>query len=916
MDAEVTQMIEAASQWDEEFYESYVSALRKAYNEMGRKFPEPAGSWRGLGLSVANRTTDSGADFPIYRAQSEGAIDAPKTGMNLPGMTKIATDTSTGAVPFPQRNMKELAGNSLNEKPADLHFGSGSLMKRATVTWSSTNAEGTSLISRLVPFGLLGLGDQQNLQNMPFNNFLYSVTDIRVVFQVNGTPTQAGMCIAYHVPLLNFVPDRSSKPSYNHTWLTPHQNTTSELKINFRYWRSALNATNAAYFQEVLGCVKVDVYSPLVSLSASTCDITMYVAFDADFKVPRPIPIAPTNGALPSFGFSKNSDGTLNAASGTYVGQGSNVSTTNVNNTYTVGDVGGDMPIQAGVDGGGKLTQDGKADLSVPMDNPPVAGGAIPVVGQFSSMSKSNGVEITTALQLHQQEMSYQAVHFHDPLDTSISEMCGKLGYLTKFSWSTTDLAVANKLVLKLDSTFDYLGQTSGGALPYWNSINQLPVNVAVLNQFNFWRGDIVFDVCVVKTPFHSGRLLASVCYGNDTINTAELNVYMNHVLDFNGDVAWNSFRINYNNSQEFLRTNNGRGVARSRDQSVGCVGFTVLNELRATSEVVSSSVEVLIFVRFENVRVSVPKPNPRVQFGSDATVYHAQGQNVLEVQADEQDDGPTEVVNTTATTAVPPKNRACKLTFGEKFDYCVADAHELVRRHIPLSLKGTIRTGGSITYTAPWYLDKYQIKDMVATTATYYDVYRIAVQPISDWNRVYAGWSGHMKYRIFVYGSTPGLIWYTPQDYSPSFETKDDFADLVLGSADSYYLVSGNDTGTERLAAPYYMPNVAREMTYPYTSNCSMLDVSVPFCTQYNFLPLQERGDTLPDGIANWGNGYLYIRVAKDTRIEVFHAAGDDFRYHVFCPRNGIRSRVLDKYGTTSYTFSAGDRIAGLYAG
>lgn len=917
MDAEVIQMIEAASQWDEEFYDSYVSQIRAAYEQMGRKFPEPAGSWRGLGLSVANRTTESGADFPIYRAQAEGAIDAPKSDASAPGMTKITTDTNAGLTPFPQRSMKELSGNSLNEKPADLHFGSGSLMKRLTVTWSSTSTEGTSLISRLVPFGLLGLGDPQNLQNMPFNSFLYSVTDVRVVFQVNGTPTQAGMCIAYHTPLLNLTPDRSSKPSYNHTWLTPHQNTTSELKINFRYWRSALNATNAAYFPEVLGCVKVDVFSPLVSLNASTCDITMYVAFDADFKVPRPIPIAPTNGVAPSFGFSKNSDGTLNAAPGTYVGQGSNVSTTNVNTTYTVGDVGGDMPIQAGVDGGGRLTQDGKADLSVPMDNPPVAGGAIPIVGQFSSMSKTNGVEITTALQLHQKEMSYQPVHFHDPLDTSISEMCGKQGYLTKFSWSTTDLAVANKLTLKLDSTFDYLGSSSGGALPYWNSINQLPVNVAVLNQFNFWRGDIVFDVCVVKTPFHSGRLMASVCYGNDTINTTELNVYMNHVLDFNGDVAWNSFRVNYNNSQEFLRTNNGRGVARSRDQSIGCVGFTVLNELRATSEVVSSSVEVLIFVRFENVRVAVPKPNPRVQFGNDATVYHAQGQNVIEVTPDEQDEGPTDVVDTTAATAGPPANRACKLTFGEKFDYCVADAHELVRRHIPLSLKGTIRTvNGTTTYVAPWYLDKYEIKDTVGSSAAYYDVYRIAVQPISDWNRVYAGWSGHMKYRVFVYGSAPGLIWYTPQDYSPSFETKDDFADVVLGSADSYYLTSGNDTGTERLAAPYYMPNIAREMTYPYTSNCSMLDVSVPFCTQYNFLPLQERAEHLPDASANWGNGYLYIRVAKNTRIEVFHAAGDDFRYHVFCPRHGIRSRILDKYGTTSYTFSAGDRIAGLHAG
>lgn len=903
MDAEVVQMIEAASQWDKPYFLSYVEAIKGAYARIDRPFPKIPGSYEGLGFSVASRTTDSGADYPIYRAQSNGSLDAPKQSVHEDGLTTLLTDTTVSSSNVPQVDIRSLAGRSLNERSADITFGAGSSMKRLTVAWSYSQTEGTSLISSTCPFGLLGLADQNNLQNMAFQNFLYSVTGATITFQVNGTPTQAGLLIAYWVPLLSHVPDRSSKPSFQHVWLTPHESTTAELKIPFHYWRSALNSTNAAYYPEVLGRIHVDVFSPLVSLANTTCDLTMFVSFDADFKIPRPIPVAPTDGTLPNFGFSKNSTGTLNVAAGTYSAQGSNVSTTNVNQTYTVGDVAGDMPIQVGVDGGG--TQSGQADLSVPMDNPPVSGGAIPVSGQFSSMSKSNGSEITTSLQLHQQQMSYQPIHSRSPLDTNIQELCGKRGYLTKFNWSATNLLSTSLLDLRLDSAFNFLAGTTPNL---YNSV-QLPMNVAVLNQFMFWKGDIVFEICAVKTPFHSGRIMASVAYGDDTVNVSELNVYMNNVLDFNGEASWQSFRVNYNNSQEFMRTYNGNGNARSRDYSVGALTLSVLNELRSTSEVVSSTIEVLVFVRFENVKVAVPRPNPIVHFQTTETVYIAQSSGVLNGSPDATDSGEPIVVDTTATTINTPSVKPCKLEFGEKFDYCVSDVHELVRRHIPIPFVGaptskTANAASAIGITRFTIHNNYQNSDQ--------DVYRIPVRLNSIWNYVYAGWSGHIKYRIFCYDSRPALVWYVPHDESASFVDTTDPASAIIGVADGR-IATG--VGTDVFETSLYPTNIPREMSYPYTTGCSMIDVSVPFCTQYNFLPNYERAAEVPDATANWGNGYLYIKVSTNAAIDVFHAAGDDFRFHVYCPDNGVRGKILSKIGTTTTTFTAGDRIGGYYA-
>ena len=43
-------------------------------------------------------------------------------------------------------------------------------------------------------------------------------------------------------------------------------------------------------------------------------------------------------------------------------------------------------------------------------------------------------------------------------------------------------------------------------------------VNLAVMNQFVFWKADLEFRLQLVKTPYHSGRLKAVIAYGAPTI--------------------------------------------------------------------------------------------------------------------------------------------------------------------------------------------------------------------------------------------------------------------------------------------------------------------------------------------------------------------------------------------------------------
>jgi hypothetical protein len=219
-----------------------------------------------------------------------------------------------------------------------------------------------------------------------------------------------------------------------------------------------------------------------------------------------------------------------------------------------------------------------------------------------------------------------------------------------------------------------------------------------------------------------------------------------------------------------------------------------------------------------------------------------------------------------------------CKVVMGEKFEYTVSDIHELLRRYnyYPMSEITRIEDVYGPVHTA------------ASPPGIRYTVYRISVEPQTYWNNMYMGWSGMLKFRLYAQTGAPCLVVYTPHNKRADGLNVDrsEIFTVNMGTCN-------NPSGGSTIQAATWPNYAAREMMYPLSNSMSFLDVSVPFATELNFLPTSRQDASVRPGLGRFGNGYLYLRVPYQTPIEVFYAAGDDFRYHVFSPSRGIRRRL-----------------------
>ena len=146
-----------------------------------------------------------------------------------------------------------------------------------------------------------------------------------------------------------------------------------------------------------------------------------------------------------------------------------------------MGSVAGSMPVQAPVKvKSGKQTASNKLDAqAMPLDNPPVVGGGVPVLHQFGSMSKVDGPAVTVGMSMHPEELCRQPLLERDATETQISALLGKFGRLTNFEWSTTQIDGTELLSLDLGSL---LLDDQPRA---WNTTSVGPacVNVGILNK-------------------------------------------------------------------------------------------------------------------------------------------------------------------------------------------------------------------------------------------------------------------------------------------------------------------------------------------------------------------------------------------------------------------------------------------------
>jgi hypothetical protein len=586
IDDELRTMIEMASQWDKIFYANFVDMIQTALVAAGREKLE-LGSQRELAMVVAHRTAASGGNF--LRFESQGP---EKSIVQLGEQASIESKeiaTSSNTMYMMEKATQDVA--------ASLTFGTDSDVYRDSFSWTSAQTSGTMIYSVDLPFGLLSKGGTENAQNMPFDRFTYWNGDVELIFQAAGTKFQQGLLAIYFMPLTKQQTELANITTNQYVFMSPKENMTTHFKVPYRYPRAMMNTT--ARDTESLGTVFVTVLSPLKSVESNSLTITMYSKYpDSIFKIPRPVSIQRTQRIFyPVQGGPDISEiQRIEEFEGPFEEQGAGQSTT-INQTYQ--NVGGTMPISGNQNSAApKLENTVSTDAMMPMplDNPPLASGSLPVHQVFSGMAASFGVRPTVDMQLFPSALSRQATSIFQNEETKLENIMAKQCLLRVIKVTTSE--GANELLYQFDlNTRFSLAEGKG-----------IPLNIALLNQFYFWRADIELTFEVVKTAFHALRLQTVVAYGTPAIVEASRTVNYSKISDFTGESSVDKILVPFNSQTEFLRTYEGEDATElNQNYSLGKVGLYLANKLTAPDNV-ADAVEILVFIRFLNIKITEPR--------------------------------------------------------------------------------------------------------------------------------------------------------------------------------------------------------------------------------------------------------------------------------------------------------------------
>lgn len=581
--------MEFASLWGEDYYYQFVNDVNHALLESGfQSIMMP--SCFEMARIMSLRTAGSSEDYPYgFFAQGPPVNSLVKLNEHKVIDGKVLN-----------QHQNSLSNKALNELPMDINFGTESRVFRGQFLWSNSNVPGTPIFTVDVPFGLLSLGNADNVQNMGFDRFVFWEGDIEISFQINGTPFQQGLLVAYFVPLADYPIELANITSCSHVKIQPDQSSTYTLTIPYIYLRSVMNTISRD--TESLGTIFVTPLSPLNSVTLEDVTVSVYSAFPGSrFTIPRPLDAESGRNKFYTVE-GKEKLSVLQEFDGPFEAQG-NVSSTNISNYWS--NVGGDMPIQDITNtAAAEATQDLSADVKIPMplDNPPLSSGAIPVEQAFPGMANSYGVRPTTDLQLKPATLARQQMEIFNPTETKIESLLGQQTLLTKLNVST-EMAPGTELYKITLNTRCGIAEGSN-----------IPINIAILNQFMFWRCDFELTFVAVQTKFHSVRLQALMAYGAPGLVLASRNVSFTSNMSFSANDESTNYShtevIPYNAQTEFLRTYEGEAVTDPiQNYSLGTFAVYVVNSLIAPSTVVGD-IEVLVFLRFLNPKVAVPRPN------------------------------------------------------------------------------------------------------------------------------------------------------------------------------------------------------------------------------------------------------------------------------------------------------------------
>ncbi|APG78960.1 hypothetical protein [Beihai picorna-like virus 65] len=942
----VETMIEHASLWEKEFFDEFqkqvVSALRKEGIRFQPLVQEPTA------FVVKQRTTREN----ILEFSNCNNNSLPPDG----GLTNFHVEK----VDMEEENdISYRTTQSFDMSKGSQEYGAKSMVRRNTLEWLETQTAFSILQQIDLPFGLLSQEAESNIQNMLLSRWLYSRFDLQLVFQINGSPFQQGLMCVFFNPLSQSSPSFRNWRGFKHVFLNPNRSNTVSMIIPYRHFKSALNMSQwskTGAQDNFIGQLNYGVLSPLLDPNGQGSTVTTYASMiNEEFYVPRPSTV--TVGEVDDYeeleysemsGLNLNNNGNSTGICDQNKNNNGNHSSKSVVNKYNldISGVMGNMPIQGTDMGATSLTNsipvtptvavnggsvskppnsstDGKNQgifsklkqrgieaignkignkLGFKMDNPPLTGGGVPTYGQFSSLSKSSGVEPTVGLSLNPQTMYRKHHSMFNERELEIDYILSRRGVLDVISWDTKN-SVDHKLkTIPLDSLFGlYPVDTAKGRQV------ELPFNIAMLNEFYFWRGIICLEIRAVRTTYHSGRLRYSIGYGTQSLLSVDRGQVKNGILDFNGEIDVHEIEIPWNTVYEFLRTYEGK--RRAENYSLGCLDITVANKLRCPSTV-NSTIQLILSLSLKESKVAVPRSisyvTYKTQLGEMGSGYkftvtkeldevediiqnlnnNANDEIMRQVDEEKAKQDTTDAPTIAATDTSTQSHTGCsRIHVGAKFESSVDSVLDVVRRHC--------------LFDRQEYIQNYSLKHQMICNydelenSVAFDylnkVLTIGNRPYHKFYAFYRAWAGTLKYRLYCQSGN-SIVTFLPTDYD--IEDKIEFDTVgnlggVLGSTTSKFV---NEANNKWEIKSTYVPstkmintsNCAREVFFQSTNQFGYIDVSVPYQNHRDFSP------TLSTSIQQSASGSLSIATGKTSSKDmttIYQAAGDDFMFGIFAP-------------------------------
>lgn len=217
---------------------------------------------------------------------------------------------------------------------------------------------------------------------------------------------------------------------------------------------------------------------------------------------------------------------------------------------------------------------------------------------------------------------------------TSVDEMSFSYlkkipAYISKFEWNGTQ--VHDTLLSSIEVGPKYLyGEDSLIKAGYRYYYRAAPPAFHLSKYFHNWRGGIKIHFKLVKTQFHSGRLLISFSTKDETISNAASAYLLREVIDVR---TMNEFTLTipYIRSTNYLMYDEGDLDPSFDLETLGSLSIRVLNELRSP-ETCSQSIEVLVFASAaDDFEVVYPRQTKNVLFSPESGLTEAVEKNLGE---------------------------------------------------------------------------------------------------------------------------------------------------------------------------------------------------------------------------------------------------------------------------------------------